>query len=408
MTDYYEREITSTLLKSLATMPVVALTGMRQVGKSTLLQRQSELKERRYFTLDNFAHLEAAKRNPRSLLESRYCTIDEVQKCPELLMAIKQEVDRDRQPGRFLLSGSANLLLLKNITDSLAGRAIYLTLHPFTRREKERRVNTLPFIKDLITNETVTDNSAAAGPLTSDEILTGGMPTLCCGGIPDPSLWFVGFEQTYLERDLRDLSQIADLLSFRNLMKLAALRTGQVLNVSEIARDARLNSPTCSRYLNLMIVSFIIHYLTPYLGNPSSRIIKSPKIYFTDSGIGGHCAGVTSIDTTSEEPLRGALFETYAVQNLKALLEYYSPGASLHFWNIQGRHEVDCIVEYGRKSLAIEIKAAERWQERDFRGLKAFLSSHAECSAALLAYNGTETVKLDDRLWAVPLARLLS
>jgi predicted AAA+ superfamily ATPase len=227
-------------------------------------------------------------------------------------VAIKQEVDRDRRPGRFLLSGSANLLLMKGVTESLAGRAVYLTLHPFSRREKERRIDTLPFLKKLISSETVTGEEIAPHPLTSAERLTGGMPTLCCGEIQNPSLWFLGFEQTYLERDLRDLSQIADLLSFRNLMKLAALRTGQVLNMSEIARDARLNSPTCSRYLNLMAISFIIYYLTPYLINPSSRIIKSPRIYFTDSGIGGHCAGATSMDITSEEPLRGALFETYA------------------------------------------------------------------------------------------------
>ncbi|MGV8124361.1 MAG: ATP-binding protein [Candidatus Xenobiia bacterium LiM19] len=408
MTDYFEREITSTLLESLATMPVVVLTGMRQVGKSTLLLRQKELKNRNYITLDSFAHLEAAKRNPRSLLDNEYCTIDEVQKCPELLVAIKQEVDRDRKPGRFLLSGSANLLLMKGVTESLAGRAVYLTLHPFSRREKERCTDTVPFLKKLISSDTVTGEEIAPHPLTSAEILSGGMPTLCCSDIQNPSLWFLGFEQTYLERDLRDLSQIADLLSFRNLMKLAALRTGQVLNVSEIARDARLNSPTCSRYLNLMAISFIIHYLTPYLRNSSRRIIKSPKIYFTDSGIGGHCAGVTNMDITSEEPLRGALFETYAAQNLKALLEYYYPGASLHFWNIQGRHEVDCIIEYGRKVLAIEIKASERWHEKDLGGLKAFLSTHTECSAALLAYNGTETVKLDDRLMAVPLGRLLS
>ncbi len=408
MTDYFEREITSTLLDGLATMPVVVLTGMRQVGKSTLLLRQKELKTRKYFTLDNFAHLEAAKRNPQSLLEGEYITIDEVQKCPELLVAIKQAVDRDRRAGRFLLSGSANLLLLKNVTESLAGRAVYFTLHPFTRREKEERLDTAPCISEFINHGTVTSDEITPHPLTSNEILAGGMPTLCCTEIQNPSLWFLGFEQTYLERDLRDLSQIADLLSFRNLMKLAALRTGQVLNVSEIARDARLNSPTCSRYLNLMAVSFIIHYLTPYLWNPSSRIIKSPKIYFTDSGIGGHCAGVDSIESTSEEPLRGALFETYVVQNLKAQLEYHHPGTSLHFWNIQGRNEVDCIIEYGRKALAIEIKAAERWHEKDLSGLRAFLSGHAECSAALLAYNGTETVKLDDRLWAVPIGRILS
>lgn len=405
---YYPREISPVILDALADMPVVVVTGMRQVGKSTLLQREPQIAQRRYVTLDDFAHLEAARRNPEGFLGgAEPLTIDEAQKCPELLPVIKRMVDRDRSPGRFLLSGSANFALLRDITESLAGRAVYLTLHPFTRREIAGSLKEEPFLVRFFHSAHIPAGQSGIRPVEASEIQRGGMPSVCLGEVRKPRLWFKGYEQTYLERDVRELSRVADLIAFRHLLLLTALRTGQILKVSELARDAKLNAVTAGRYLGLMEASFVIRRLGPHLANRASRLIKSPKLYMTDSGLACHLAGVSAPDST-DEPLRGALYETYVAQNLSGIVEAHWPDARLSFWNVHGRHEVDFVIEVGREVLAIEVKAASRWNDRDLSGLKAFLSGSPHCRAAILAYNGTQAVQLDERLWAVPLGMLLA
>ena len=193
----------------------------------------------------------------------------------------------------------------------------------------------------------------------------------------------------------------------RTQAQLAALRTAQVLVISTLARDAKLNAVTAGRYLDLLETSFLIHRLPPFLKNRSSRLVKSPKLFFTDSGLAAHMAGVTSIEPGRDDLHRGALFETYVAQNLAALLEAHVPDAQLSYWQEQGRHEVDFVIEAGRKVLAIEVKAATRWSESELSGLRAFLERTPACIAAILAYNGTKSVRLDDRLWAIPIAQLL-
>jgi hypothetical protein len=219
--------------------------------------------------------------------------------------------------------------------------------------------------------------------------------------------WFRGYVQTYVERDVRQLSQIADLVAFRTLAQLAALRTGQVLVISTLARDAKLNAVTAGRYLDLLEASFLIRRLPPFLKNRSSRLVKSPKLHFTDCGLAAHLAGIATLEPGRDDVLRGALFETYAAQNLAALLEAHVPEAQLGYWHEQGRHEVDFVIEVGRNVFAIEVKAATRWGESDLSGLRAFLERTPACVAAVLAYNGKEAVRLGERLFAIPLGKLL-
>lgn len=409
MTAYRPRELAPAIVDALADMPVVVVTGMRQVGKSTLLQAEPGLKKRRYITLDDFPELEAARGSPEALLGAEGdapVTVDEAQRAPELLAVIKRGVDRRRKPGQFLLSGSANFALLKDVSETLAGRAIYFTLQPFTRREIAGDIRPRPFVVRFFKSLDV--SADLARPLTSEEILLGGMPSVCLEEIRNPALWFKGYEQTYIDRDLRQLSQVADLLAFRHLMQLAALRSGQILKLSELARDAKLNSTTASRYLGLLEASFVIRRVGPYLGNRAARLIKSPKIYFSDSGLACHLAGIRDLDAAANEPLRGAMLEAYVAQNLASILEAHWPEARLSFWSVQGRHEVDFVIEAGRHVMAIEVKAATRWSEGDLSGLRAFLEKTPNCRAAILAYNGTRSVQLDRRLWAIPLGALLS
>ncbi len=401
---YLPREITGSIVDALDDMPVVAITGMRQTGKSTFLQQQAELQGRRYVTLDDFAQLAAARENPDSFVDTAEpLAIDEAQRCPELFVAIKRAVDRKRVPGKFILSGSANFLLMKNISESLAGRAVYFNLHPFTRRELKGRLSEKPFIMKFFEEPSIADLPEAL-PVRLDEVITGGMPSVCLGGMKNRVNWFKGYEHTYLDRDIRDLGRIGNIIPFRGLLRLAALRTGGVLSISELGREARLTSATVSGYLSIMEMSCIFYRLAPYIKNRISRLIKSPKFYMGDSGLACYLAGK---DNLLDDPLRGAMVETYAAQNIAGVIDAAWPQASLYFWNIQGRHEVDFVIEAGNKCLAIEVKAASRWEKKDLSGLKSFVAATQHCVAGILAYNGTAPVSLGGRLWAIPLALLL-
>lgn len=407
LTKYRARAVGRLTRAALASMPVVVVTGLRQSGKSTFLQHEKGLAGRRYLTLDDPAQLAAARSDPEAFVHSESpLTIDEAQKCPELLTAIKREVDRARRPGRFLLSGSANFALLKGITESLAGRAFYLTLHPFSRRELAGKLAVTPFVRRAF-DAGAPPRRSAAGGIAARAIVEGGLPPICLAETPSPALWFKGYEQTYLERDVRELARIGDLVPFRTLLLLAAFRTAQVLGVSEIGRDAKLNTATTTRYLSLLEASFVMRRLPPFLANRATRLIKSPKLYIADSGLACHLTGIDESRLKAGDPLSGALLETYVAQNLVANLDADWPEARLSYWHVQGRHEVDFVIEAGRDCIAIEVKAAARWNDRDLAGLRAFLDKTARCRAAFLAYGGSEVVKLADRLWAVPLAAVL-
>jgi predicted AAA+ superfamily ATPase len=409
MTAYRKRDLADAIGRALASMPVVVVTGMRQVGKSTLLLKDPAFAGRRYITMDDFSALEAARRDPEGLLSgNESVTIDEAQRCPELLPVIKRVIDRNRQPGRFILSGSANLSLLRTVTESLAGRARYMVLNPFNRREIRQQKNKKPFLASFLQSETNHPPASVTNPISAEEVLRGGMPSVCLDKTVDPTVWFKGFEQTYMERDLRQLSNVVDLIVFHQLMQLAALRSGRILNTSELGRDAKLNAMATTRYLNLAKVSFLVRAVPPYLKNRSSRLIKSSKAYFTDSGFACHLSGIAEAGALRGDVIWGQVLETYVAQNLSSIIEAHLPSAGMYYWSVQGRHEVDFIIESGRALLAIEIKGASRFNDGDIAGLKAFLRFSPPGTKALLAYNGRESLRIDKQIWAIPLSLLLS
>ncbi len=227
-------------------MPVVVITGMRQTGKTTFLQRQPEFEKRRYVTFDDFPQREAAKSDPEGFVSSNGpLTIDEAQKCPEILTAIKKVVDKRRAPGQFLLSGSANFALLRGMTESLAGRSVYYEMRPFDRREIARQTGKRSFLERFFKTQEI-PKIRDLKPVRQEDILNGGMPTVCLGEVKNRALWFKGYEQTYLERDIREISRVENIMAFRTLLHLAALRTGQLSSPSEIGRDAKLTAATTS------------------------------------------------------------------------------------------------------------------------------------------------------------------
>lgn len=408
MTEYHPRDITDAILNALQNMPVVVITGMRQTGKTTFLCSQPDLGDRNYVTFDDFAQLESAKSDPDGFIRrNQFLTVDEAHKCPEIFGAIKRAVDKRRIPGQFLLSGSANFSILKSISESLAGRSVYLSLHPFSRREVHRTTLSEPFIKKFFKNQEI-DLKVTGKPVSPKEVVRGSMPTVCLEQVKDPLIWFRGYEQTYLERDVRELSRIGDLSALRTLLRLTSLRTGQLLSPSELGRDAKLSAVTTSRYLSLFEASFLINRIQPYLGNRSSRLIKSPKLYLSDAGLVSYLTGLKWSSSIRSDPLYGAIFETFVAQNLLSILSSKWQNASLHFWAVQGRHEVDFIIEAGRFCIALELKSAARWQAKDLTGLKAFLKATPHCKAGILCYNGEEAVQLGERLWVLPIGLVLS
>jgi predicted AAA+ superfamily ATPase len=408
MTSYLDRELGLKVAAALAALPVVVISGLRQSGKTTFLQHDARLRDRRYVTLDDWPVLEQARRDPDAFVAGdEPLTVDEAQRCPELLLAVKRIVDRRRRPGQIVLSGSANFRLLRSVGESLAGRAVYLPMHPLTRRERARATQIEPWLAQLF----------AAGELprrreftavTDEEVLRGGMPQLALDPALDRDLWLRGYEQTYLERDVRDLAQVADLAAFRRVLRLTALRSGQLGNESGIGRDAKLPATTTGRYLDLLETSFVLQRLPPFVRGRSQRLIKTPKVYFADSGLAAYLADVAEIDARAGERLRGALYETYVAQNLRAIVDLHLGRAELAFWHVQGRHEVDFVVATARAAVAIEIKAAARFDDADLAGLRAFAARNTGVRALVLGYQGREVVSLGERLFAVPLGLLLS
>lgn len=388
-------------------MPIVIVSGARQVGNSTLLEQVAAEDGRRVLTLDDFPVQAAARADPQALLRGAGpLAIDEVQQCPELFVALKREVDRDRTPGRFLLSGSAQLALAASAAETLAGRAMLLDLLPFTRREVAGAIDRTPLVVGALGGDAPPEGTW--DPVPPEEVLRGGMPSVVLGQVADRALWFRGYEQTYLERDVRGLAQVADLAAFQQVLRLAALRSGQLLNVSDFARDARLSHATATRYLSLLEASFVAWRLPAWRSSRTSRLLKSPKLYLVDAGLCAWLAGVEELSPVRFEPMRGALVETWVAHQLRALLGAHEPRARMFHWNVQGRHEVDFVIERGRDCLAVEVKAAERFDDADLRGLRAFLAATPGCRAGWLAYSGDRAVSLAERLWAVPIAALVS
>ncbi|MEI7731173.1 MAG: ATP-binding protein [Verrucomicrobiota bacterium] len=384
------------------------ISGLRQTGKSTLLQLDPIASDNRsYRTLDDLNTLEQARSNPQQLLATASAlALDEVQRVPDIFLPVKRSVDQERRPGRFILTGSANLLLMKQVADSLAGRAIYVQLHPLNRRELFGNVSETPALVQFL--ETGQWPKVVIPPVTESEILRGGFPEIALNPALDANLWFEGFEKTYLERDVRDLRRVENLSSFRRLLRLSALRIGGILNVSNLGRDAHLPESTTRSHLDLLEALMVIQRLPPFFGNRTSRLVKAPKLYFADSGLAAFLAGITDLHDHSAEPLRGALLENYLLQQLRATLDPWLNGVQFHYWNEQGRYEVDLVLEHKRRVLAIEVKAASRLSPSDWRCLEMFQSITPNCCGGIVAYQGTEIVPLGNKLWAVPIHAFLA
>jgi hypothetical protein len=333
-------------------------------------------------------------------------TVDEVQRAPELLRSVKRAIDRGRVPGRFVLTGSANLLLLRRVSESLAGRASYLTLWPMTRREQQGH-GRCGCWEALLTSE---ERDWPALLEAQSDPPADWRPWAMRGGFPTPALhlktqaertvWFDGYVRTYLERDLQAVSAIAALPDFRRLMRAASLRLGQVLNQTELGRDVGLAQPTVHRYLNLLEATYLLVRLPAYSVNRTKRLVKSPKLYWGDTGLAGHLAGL-------DEPT-GAFLENLVLGDLLSWRDARSERAEILYWRTTVGEEVDFVIEVDGRLLPIEVKSTRRPALRDTESLRTFHREYGKkAGAGLLLHSGSVLSWLTPRVLAAPWWRVL-
>lgn len=401
---YYPRWLTPLLQAALATHPVLVLTGARQVGKSTLLTHEAPFASWRYHTLDNLDTLAQAQRDPLNLWAgTERIVLDEVQRVPDVLLAVKQAVDADPKRYRFVLSGSANLLLMQHVSESLAGRAAYFVLHPLTLGEQHRRPP-VALLGELLNGHWPQEADSSETPVDPlPLLLRGSMPGLVTLSTPGDWLrWWEGYILTYLERDLRQLSQITSLIDFRNLLQLLALQTGQLLNQSEVGRDVGLAQATAHRYINLVETTHLLERLPPYTAGRTQRLVKSPKIFWTDPGLPVFLSGYYDLESLQGARELGSFFEGLIYQHLRVLCELMTPKARLYFWRTRTGEEVDFVVEQGRRLLAVEVKWTDSPRYQHAEGLRAFLEAHPHAQGGVLLHRGTALRYLHERILAVP------
>jgi uncharacterized protein len=400
------RLVGTALAERLRVMPAVVVTGARQTGKSTLVEHLVPGK-RHYASLDELDVLDSAQRDPEALVGGTGpVTLDAVQREPGLLRAVKRAIDRDRKPGRFLLTGSANLLLMRQISESLAGRASYLTLWPMTRREQRGLGRCGLWDELLAAPEAQWRDLLAAEPDAPEDWRAlagrGGFPTpaLALTTPKERTIWFDGYVRTYLERDLQDLAAISALPNFRRLMRAACLRLGQLVNQTELGRDVALPQPTVHRWLNLLETSYLLVRLPAYAVNRTKRLIKAPKIYWGDTGVALHLAEV-------DEP-GGAHLENLVLHDLLAWRDARLERTEIGYWRTAVGEEVDLVIETGGRLLPIEIKAGAKPRLADAAHLRTFRAEYGKkARAGLLLHAGSTVEWIAPDVLAAPWWRVL-
>ena len=396
----YQRTLKPQLEEAMRHFPVVLLTGARQVGKSTLAQQQLG----NYITLDDINIYSALQADAQTFIETlnKPVAIDEIQKLPELLLPIKLSVDRNRNNGSFLLTGSANIMACKQVTDTLAGRIALLELMPLSFQEISG--STIKLLDSLFNANLTSFTGKVHG---SDKIIT----KVISGGYPEIQKidsargrhqWFSSYIQTYIQRDIRDLSDLRHIDKFLKMFKMLASRSGSLLNKADVARDAAINIKTFDNYLELLKLVYQVELLPAYSTNIDKRLIKASKLFFTDSGLLAHLLNINSEKEFYASPYRGGLFETFIYSELLKTVKYDEKGARLYYLRTADNQEVDFIIERGSEIVALEVKMAGTVHKADFRHLMMLQDKAANMRAGYIIYLGDRVLPFGKDLYAIP------
>ena len=377
------RQISDRILEAAAQYPAVAITGPRQSGKTTLCRKL--FPDYAYVNLEKPEVRQFAREDPNGFLAQfdRPVILDEVQRVPDLFSYIMPLVDEHREMGEFILSGSQNFHLQESISQSLAGRCATMKLLPFSFREVNQRPNHDIF---RIGAEAPDCPEAPGNPF--EHIFRGGYPPIYDRGIR-PTDWYAQYTQSYLERDVRQLINVGDLETFERFLRLAAGRSGQLLNMGSLANDAGVSPVTVKRWISLLSASYILFLLKPHSRNFNKRLIKSPKLYFYDTGLLCYLLGIRSAEDLEIHSLRGAIFETYIISEFHKSCFNAGIEPPLYYWRDSQGHEVDLIIENGERLFPVEIKSGQTVSGSMLDGLN-YWRSLDRGDAGMLIYGGAE------------------
>ena len=406
-----QRHLTPLVAEALRDTPVVLLQGARQVGKSTLAKELLESHPGgRYLSLDDQAVRRAAEVDPVGFVAQSkgLLVLDEIQLAPELFRVIKADVDQDRRPGRFLLTGSANVLVLPRLSESLAGRMELVTLEGLSQSEIHGQSSNL------------VDRLFAKSPLTLQRLDMDRntlIATLLAGGFPEArgraagrrrSQWFESYLQTLLQRDVRDLSQIEGITQLPRILELLAVRSAGLLNLSELSRTLGLPLNTLKRYLALLEAVFLLTPLPAWSSHLGKRLVKSPKLMLRDTGLMAHLMGAELDRLTRDPDLLGGLLETFVAGEVRKLLGWSKNRARLFHYRTLPGQEVDLLLERADgRVVGLEVKSSATLQSKDFRGLQGLAETLGDAfHRGVVLYTGTEILPFGPKLWAVPVSGL--
>lgn len=405
------RNLAPAIIEALSDTPVVMLNGARQTGKSTLAKTlTTKSYPARYITLDDATSLAAAKHDPAGFISglSGPAIIDEIQRAPELFIAIKAAVDLDRRPGRFLLTGSANVLLLPRLSESLAGRMEIFTLWPLSQGEfcgiREGFIDAVFSEKPLPSNFKSTDNNSTL----LERAIRGGYPEASSRtSEARRRAWFGSYITTILQRDVRDIANIDGLNAMPRLLSILATRSASLLNYSELSRTTGLPQSTLKRYMALFETTFLLNHLPAWSSNLGKRLVKTSKIVLNDTGL---LASLLSVDASRLEnsPLSGALVENFVIMELKKQISWSDTKPLILHYRTQTGQEVDVVLEdTAGRVVGIEVKTSKSVTGQDFKGLQSFAEAAGRNFVrGIVLYGGSETVSFGRNLLALPIASL--
>jgi uncharacterized protein len=392
---------------SLKDTPVVLIQGPRQSGKTSLARIVAEPLGYGYATFDDENLVRSVRQDPIGFVSNLPPTmvLDEIQRVPEIFTAIKLVVDRDRKPGRFLLTSSADVLLLPKLAESLAERIEVIRLHPLSQIELQKKP--LTFLTHLFNADFKMSTYKRLGPALSEVIVNGGFPAALARPQARRRAWYQAYIQTIVQRDVRNLARISALDSIPRLLQMAANQTARLFNTSELASPFQLSLPTVRDYITLLERVFLIDLLPPWHLHSTKRLIKTPKLHISDTGIAAALLGMNADRLNINRTLLGQLLETFVFQELRRQASADSePIAFYHFRN-RDDHEVDIVLENGLSVAGVEVKASATVKNEDFRGLRKLqeiAGQHFVCGVVI--YDGETTLSFGSQLFAVPISVL--
>ena len=402
------RYLAPRLREALGDTPAVLIHGARQTGKTTLARSFGEPRGYRYIAFDDDAARSAAQRDPVGFVADlpARCVLDEVQRVPEVFASLKVAIDRRRSPGRFILTGSANVLFVPALSDSLAGRMGVLRLHPLSQCELSGQRPR--FLDALFRGAFKTATADRLGPELAERIVSGGYPAaLARRTAARRQAWYLDYVEAQIQRDVRDLSRLHSLDALPKLLSVAAGSTARLINVADLAAPFQLSRQTIHDYVTVLERIFLLDRLPSWHTNRLSRLVKRPKLHMGDTGVACSILGLDAAALHRDHDLLGPMLETFVLQELRRQASWRPTPASFFHSRDRDDFEVDIVIEHGHGVAGIEVKAAASVVEADFRGLRKLREAASERFAAgVVLYDGGAVIRFADRLFAVPIRML--